>query len=125
MSPSKITILFFFLASASCLQLFAQNAMIDSLRQKLKNEKDNSKKIDLYYDLHYHLLGYNIENANQYLEAGYTLAKKEKDTFHIAGYFYEKAGRLFELAKYDEATLAVDSSIILYETVLQAPNSSA
>lgn len=105
--------------------LFAQRSTIDSLEQELKKKKNNIEKIPLYFSLHYYLLGYDVEKANHYLEAGYVLAKKEKDTFYIAGYFYEKAARLFELAKYDSSFQCTDSAIMFYDVVLNSKKSDA
>lgn len=106
-------------------QLFAQRHTIDSLEQELKKKKSNIEKIPLYFSLHYYLLGYDVGKANQYLEAGYMLAKEEKDTFYIAGYFYEKAARLFELAKYDSSFQCTDSAILFYDAVLNSKKSNA
>lgn len=124
MRQSKyIAVLIILFSGILHVQLSAQKSIIDSLEYALKQQKKDADKIHLHYSLHYYLLGYDTEKASQHLAAGYALAKKEKDTFYMAGYFYERAAREFELAKYDESFRSTDSAIMYYDVVLNSKNS--
>jgi two-component system, NarL family, sensor kinase len=96
----------------------AQTPAIDSMIRLLENARHDTTKIDLNYQLAVKLNMYDLVKADQYLEAGYAIAKKLNHAYYVAYYFTNKGGLLFDMAKYSDARVFFDSAIVLYDALL-------
>ena len=105
--------------------IFPQTKSIDSLLGLLQNARQDTTKITLNYGLAAELGNYDIQRADKYLEAGYTLAKKINSRYYIAYYFKTKGGFLFDMTKYDESRLRYDSGIALYNDLINTERRDA
>lgn len=86
----------------------------------LKNERQDTVKISLYYKLAEQLAGYDVAKSEKYLEEGYQLSKAGNDAYNIANYFLHGAEILFDLAKYPEANAQFDSAIVLFNQLINS-----
>jgi len=97
---------------------FSQTAYIDSLQRQLRNAKHDSTSMQLNFELSKLVDSYDINKAQQYLKDGYALAKKLNDRYYIAHYYMRRGALLFDLARYDTAAVCFDSSIVLYNNLI-------
>ena len=98
--------------------IFSQDKTIDSLQGLLQNAQHDTTKISLNYQLSEQLAGYDLARADQYLEAGYKLAKSTNNTYYIAQYFLNKGKLLFDKAMYRECGPLFDSAFALFNGLL-------
>ena len=103
---------FFSLVAAS------QTHLIDSLEDRLKNEKNDSLSIIFITSLANEYYSYDTVKAYQYIERARVLAKKLNWVRAMALYYYHR-GIIQQLStQYDQAGLSYDSAIIYFNKEL-------
>lgn len=95
-------------------QLLAQQTMIDSLENELANAQTDTTKINLHYYLADLLFGYDSIRPLKHLDEGLVLAKKIKDNYQIAVYYYWRGSFLARTSHFASSLPFMDTAFLFF-----------